>query len=63
MNDCVFSYICEGESCGNCKDYISMNCELGHQIREEYWHRVEEACKPVCAWLEGVRSGAEAVGE
>ena len=57
MNDCVFSCICEGGSCGDCKDYISMNSDLGRSIKGEYWRRVNEACKPVHAWLESFRSG------
>ena len=58
MNDCVFFEACpEDCKCAGCKDYISMNCELGEEIMRTYVLKIEEACKPVVEWLRGVRDG------
>lgn len=58
MNDCVFFEACpEDCKCAECKDYISMNCELGEEIMREYVLKIGEACKPVVEWLRGVRDG------
>ena len=49
MNDCIWSFfcVCEGVGCRECKDYISVNCDLGNQMYEAYQRDVEEALKPV----------------
>ena len=58
MNDCVFFEACpEDCKCAECKDYISMNCELGEEIMRTYVLKIDEACKPVKEWLRGVRDG------
>ena len=49
MNDCIWCFIeiCYGEKCRSCKDYISVNCDLGDQMREAYQRDVDKALEPV----------------
>lgn len=49
MNDCIWSFtcVCDGYGCGDCKEYIRINCDLGNQMLEAYARDVEEALKPV----------------
>lgn len=48
MNDCLWYAVsaCEGKDC-NCDKYLSMNCDKGSKLREEYEKEVEKALEPV----------------
>ena len=60
MNDCVFSLVCEWDSCKGCKCYMSMNEEPGYSLSREYDSRMENAYKPVVEWLLSKRTELEA---
>lgn len=49
MNDCIWFwvYACNADECRDCKQYISVNCELGNQMREAYQRDVDKALEPV----------------
>ena len=51
MNDCIWCWIyaCDTDTdkCHGCKEYISVNCDLGNQMLKAYQRDVEEALKPV----------------
>lgn len=49
MNECVWSWFeaCKISNCRKCKDYISVNCDLGEQMLEAFWRDIDEAVKPV----------------
>ena len=49
MNDCFWFGICvcKVDECCDCKQYISINCELGDQMREAYQRDVDKALEPV----------------
>ena len=51
MNDCFLFMIgaCEGDMCGGCKKYLSLNSDRGDELSESYNKDVEEALKPVRA--------------
>lgn len=49
MDDCIWFWtcVCDANKCHDCKEYISVNCKLGDQMRKAYERDVEEALKPV----------------
>lgn len=51
MNDCFwcFTDTCDGAGCRECKNYISVNCDMGDQMLEAYRRDVEKALEPVRA--------------
>lgn len=43
MNDCFWEFICvcENAGCCKCKDYISVNCDLGNEMLKAYRRDIE----------------------
>ena len=62
MNDCIWdcTCVCEGVGCFGCKDYISVNSDMGNQMLEAYERDVEVALRPVRdEWARKMGAGDE----
>lgn len=49
MNDCIWFWVCacNADECHDCKQYISISCEMGKQMREAYQREIDKALEPV----------------
>lgn len=49
MNDCIWYWVdaCNADRCRNCKQYVSVNCDMGRQMHEAHQRDIEKAMESV----------------